>query len=68
MGSGVYESFGMSSKSRGSIHYKSVKAWSHGFYDRLDKDWFVKIGRVVHRNRCVWSAGEAPRPTQNTLG
>ena len=67
MGSGVYESFGMSSKSRGSIYYNLVKARCQGFHDRLDKDWFVKIGRVVHRNRCVWSAGEAPRPTQNTL-
>ena len=68
MGSGGYESFGVSSKSRGSSYYNLVKARCQGFHDRLDKDWFVKFGRVAHGNRCVWSAGEAPRPTQNTLG
>ena len=51
MGSGGYESVGVSPKSRGSIYDKSVKTRCQGFHDRLDKDWFVKVGRVAHGNR-----------------
>lgn len=36
--------------------------------DALQQHRFVRTESGVQWNRCVWGAGEAPRPTQNTLG